>query len=740
MKTKSNKSQDGLIPIHVDVTLRSAGGMSIHAKEAIINSKTVHKYLPPEGAVERVVKILQEMGLKIVAKGKITISIIASYEEFQNILNVTLDMKHYFPHKVPSKIKDPDEKGSSIYFENKGGRALPIPKQLVEYVDAINLAPPVYYLGGPYLPDTDPDPGLPSHPDPDPPDPDLPPSPNPPSPSYFHLKVPDDIARLVDAKRCHDMDITGAGVTLAMPDVGTFTHPYYTTRGYHIEVDSRLYDMAPVSDELDMDDHGTAIAANALAVAPGVTFKGVRCFVDYFGALPGFLGAVSYRPDVISISWGVSEVYRRSGDVLPVYRELEIAIASAIGDGITICCACGNLSFPDETLLPYKAPVHFPSTMEEVISVGGAYVDKYDALQASNYASSGWLESRYPEADRLIDRSKSVPDLTGLVGQAPKGIYITLPAKPGGTGNMEFGGGEFPDGDETPTTDGWIVASGTSSAAPQVAGVVCLLIESDYEQFGRKPHQIKQRLMETALDVDTGISASGNRARDGRDVATGHGMVDAFIALNKVDIWVKDNKHDRGLVPSKSPRGGKSPDIKILGSPFVPLLDGTFPIFDLFDDATDVKPKFNETYYVYIKVRNRGIEAAEGVTVSLYFANPDTFSILSDWMDGQSGDSDSGVITVRVGDDLTNTNNVEIDNIPAKSERIVGPFAWTPPAPSPDTLEYRDPKNGKTSWAFCLLTRIHCEDDPILVSDGSQESVWQDNNIGMKTIWVGEAD
>jgi len=41
---------------------------------------------------------------------------------------------------------------------------------------------------------------------------------SPPSPNYHHLKVPDDVARQINAIASHHRGTTGNGIRLAMPD------------------------------------------------------------------------------------------------------------------------------------------------------------------------------------------------------------------------------------------------------------------------------------------------------------------------------------------------------------------------------------------------------------------------------------------------------------------------------------------------------------------------------------------
>jgi serine protease AprX len=80
--------------------------------------------------------------------------------------------------------------------------------------------------------------------------------------------------------------------------------------------------------------------------------------------------------------------------------------------------------------------------------------------------------------------------------------------------------------------DGWGIFSGTSAACPQVAGVVALMLE-------KKPTltsaQVKQILINSAVDVKKGQSAMGDVASPGWDRATGWGLVNAECAwLHKI--------------------------------------------------------------------------------------------------------------------------------------------------------------------------------------------------------------
>ena len=110
-----------------------------------------------------------------------------------------------------------------------------------------------------------------------------------------------------------------------------------------------------------------------------------------------------------------------------------------------------------------------------------------------------------------------------------------LPVQPGSQLDGDLATGKpFPNGDQTQKTDGWGVFSGTSAAAPQVAGV-CALLKQKHPSLS--PLEIKQALLASARDCPQGranpLSNEGVAlaATAGTDGATGHGLVDAAAAF-----------------------------------------------------------------------------------------------------------------------------------------------------------------------------------------------------------------
>jgi subtilisin family serine protease len=343
----------------------------------------------------------------------------------------------------------------------------------------------------------------------------------PPKVPFFNLRVPDDVTTRLRVDAIHKKGGTGKGVRVVMVDSGFAhqAHPFFAARGYKSSVA-----LAPhaFNDKTDPNGHGTGESTNIFSIAPGATFIGVKVDDDndpQGGAslLEGFQTALKQKPNVISVSMGFDLRDQQTGRQLVVLPSslaaLEAEVIDAVAQGIMVVFSAGNGHFS------------FPGMMPDVLSAGGVFVDKNDELQASDYASA---------FDSKIYSGRHVPDCCGLVGLQPHAAYIMLPVPPGCEIDRECSA----DGDKTTPNDGWGVFSGTSAAAPQLAGICALLLEKNP---GLAPAEIKAVLERTARDVLVGNSNASSSdtntplvASAGDDGATGSGLVDAFAAWQQV--------------------------------------------------------------------------------------------------------------------------------------------------------------------------------------------------------------
>jgi hypothetical protein len=254
-----------------------------------------------------------------------------------------------------------------------------------------------------------------------------------------------------------------------------------------------------------------------LAIAPNVSLTMVKADIALSGkhrhvnSISAFRTAVALQPDIICCSWGSNQ---RGNILSPQNRVSAALVADAVRQGIIVIFAAGN------------GHHGFPAQHPDVIAAGGVYLhcngSLKGTLEASNYASS-FISSVYP--------GRQVPDVCGLVGNLPHGSYIMLPVPPGSKVDHQLA---IIAQDGTESIDGWAAFSGTSAAAPQLAGICALMKQVNPDL---SPAQVKQILKQTARDVVDGFSnpsSSSAPARAGPDLATGHGLVDAYAAIQEV--------------------------------------------------------------------------------------------------------------------------------------------------------------------------------------------------------------
>lgn len=462
--------------VYAHASVHSIGGTSLFEASGTIANGNVAGFFSEDYLLQMAIQKLRAAGFRIMGTNGITISIGAPAEVYEKAFGSKL-----YTEELPAiKAFGKEEEATFIFSENSNMRGMinVAKTNFRDVLEGVSINEPVYYMNKPFAPKQ----------------------------SYWHLDVPGDVSAGLYADPIHRIGYTGRGINAIMVDSGWYRHPYFTRRGYR--AGPVVLGPAATNPLSDTSGHGTGESANLLAVAPDVNFNMVKMnFADSAGALNT---AVSLKPHVISCSWGSSKQF---GPLSASDLVLSAAIANAVSLGITVIFSAGNGHWG------------FPGQHPDVISAGGVYMDANMNLQASNYAS-GFASNIYP--------GRNVPDVCGLVGMLPKAAYIMLPVQPGDDIDTQLSGNFFPDKDQTLPNDGWATFSGTSAAAPQIAGICSLLKQANPSLT---PQQIKKILKRTAIDVKAGncsASTGGNAAIPGPDLATGYGLANAFAAVRSV--------------------------------------------------------------------------------------------------------------------------------------------------------------------------------------------------------------
>jgi subtilisin family serine protease len=475
--------------LRVAVTFPRADGQGGPVKfGARLSGASAMRFAPDPLNVDQAIARLQKAGFAVSSRGKLAVSMRCTRAQYEKVFGTRLAV-----------FESPDAAAAqarNFFFPAASSGWQPDP-QVSRHIDDAYIQWPHIYLGSAARGGVGGGPRL----------------------GYHYLSVPNGVRKLLNVSKVHKAGVTGKGVRLAMVDSGfDLRHAWFEKFRRRASVVLA----AGASHRLtDSNGHGTGESANVFSMAPEVTFIGIKVDNDAAPAagasiLEGFQEALRHHPHVISISMGYD--LRASGNkpaaTLPnSLVPLEAEIQAAIAAGTVVVFSAGNGHYA------------FPGQMPGVICAGGVYVDASGARQASNYASA------FPSR---IYRGRSVPDFCGLVGMMPHATYIRLPIPKGSKLDREM---SVPDG--TRSNDSWGVFSGTSAAAPQIAGLCALLLQ---QHPGISPQEIKAVLRRSCHDVSDGRAHAssdprrrgGVRASMGLDGATGAGLIDAEAALQQL--------------------------------------------------------------------------------------------------------------------------------------------------------------------------------------------------------------
>ncbi len=473
--------------VYAEASVHSIGGESVFTTSKNITSETVENFYSEKNKIQKAVKKLKENRFQVLTVGETSISIAAPPAIFEEVFHTKIVTKERevqgITEKTSTTILDSTNSKMLGLIDTKNSDLADVLEGVAINEKALLHSPASVTLERSETPGSI--------------------SPNPPKKDYYYLEPPHDLVQYLLAKRAQQSGITGKGIKVVMVDSGFYRHPFFTKRQYPLNpVILGPEASEPIHDETG---HGTGEAVNVYSLAPEVDFTMVK--MNKFVTMGAFETAVAQNPDIITCSWG----FPTPPNGLSASQILFAAkIASAVRKGITVIFASGNT--PGES---------FPGIHPDVISVGGVFVAKDGSMEATPFAN-GYKSIIYSE--------RQVPDICGLCGLEPIGAYIMLPVEPGRKYDEQNAGKKHPQGDETSSLDGWAAFSGTSAAAPQIAGICALLKQVNNRLT---PFQIRDVLKKTARDVIKGHSKQNNPAHQGPDLATGFGLVDTSRAVDE---------------------------------------------------------------------------------------------------------------------------------------------------------------------------------------------------------------
>ncbi len=159
-------------------------------------------------------------------------------------------------------------------------------------------------------------------------------------------------------------------------------------------------------------------------------------------------------------------------------QHMQDAVNSATAAGVVLVSAAGNDSSPE---------VLYPAAFSDVIAVGAVdynYPNKPNLAPYSNYGTD--IDLVAPGGDLGVDSDRD-GDKDGILSTRPDGQYAFM--------------------------------QGTSMAAPQVSGIIGLMLASNIPFY-----QVREILQQTSMPL----------GEDG-DLYYGHGLINAYWAINQVD-------------------------------------------------------------------------------------------------------------------------------------------------------------------------------------------------------------
>jgi serine protease AprX len=285
---------------------------------------------------------------------------------------------------------------------------------------------------------------------------------------------PDVYIPTVGVQNLHSTGFDGSGTTVAIIDTGVADVPALDGVVIHQE------NISSAPDEGDQFGHGTFVAGLVHETAPGAKIVSIK--------LSDGTGAVDVTQVLAALSWVIANKDTYSIDVVNLSfgndskqsaysSPLNYAVQKVWDSGIVVVASAGNLGDQDGTVTK-------PGDDPLIISTGASDDRGTTSRDDDTIPAFG---SRGPTQDGLTKPDIVAPG-TRVVSLRAPGSSADVSAPQARIGTDHFRG------------------SGTSCAAPIVAGVAAIMLDADP---GLDPDQVKYGLRKTATAIDGFPTASG---------------------------------------------------------------------------------------------------------------------------------------------------------------------------------------------------------------------------------------